>query len=113
LAIPKIEPFHFFDYLPTNKVARWFIFKPKIPIWVKFGGPWKGKFCHIFMTTWNISVPFGTLHGRLVQFVVVWVYLSRFGKFGPRQIWQPWLELKVFTFDRLIHQRTTLISRFS
>jgi hypothetical protein len=23
------------------RVARWFIFKPKIPIWVNFGGPWK------------------------------------------------------------------------
>jgi hypothetical protein len=21
------------------RVARWFVFKPKIPIWVKFGGP--------------------------------------------------------------------------
>jgi hypothetical protein len=21
-------------------VAKWFIFKPKIPIWVNFGGPW-------------------------------------------------------------------------
>jgi hypothetical protein len=24
-----------------NRVARWFVFKPKIPIWVNFGG-----FCH-------------------------------------------------------------------
>jgi hypothetical protein len=24
------------------RVARWFIFKPKIPIWVNFGGPWNG-----------------------------------------------------------------------
>jgi hypothetical protein len=24
-------------------VARWFIFIPKIPIWVYFGGPWNGK----------------------------------------------------------------------
>jgi hypothetical protein len=23
----------------TITVARWFIFKPKIPIWVNFGGP--------------------------------------------------------------------------
>jgi hypothetical protein len=22
-----------------NRVARWFVFKPKIPIWVNFGGP--------------------------------------------------------------------------
>jgi hypothetical protein len=28
-------------------VARWFIFKPKIQIWVYFGGPWNGKGWHI------------------------------------------------------------------
>jgi sorbitol-specific phosphotransferase system component IIC len=26
-----------------TRVARWFIFKPKITIWVSFGGPWNGK----------------------------------------------------------------------
>jgi hypothetical protein len=26
-----------------NRVARWFVFKPKIPILVKFGGPWNRK----------------------------------------------------------------------
>jgi hypothetical protein len=24
-----------------SRVARWFIFKPKIPIWVNFGGSWR------------------------------------------------------------------------
>jgi hypothetical protein len=28
---------------PKNRVARWYIFKPKIPIWLTFGGPWRGK----------------------------------------------------------------------
>jgi hypothetical protein len=27
--------------------ARWFVFKPKIPILVKFGGPWNGKGTYI------------------------------------------------------------------
>jgi hypothetical protein len=32
------------DWQPVRiRVARWFIFKPKIPIWVKSGGPWSGK----------------------------------------------------------------------
>jgi hypothetical protein len=26
-----------------GRVARWFIFKPKIPIWVYFVGPWDVK----------------------------------------------------------------------
>jgi hypothetical protein len=43
----------------TTRVARWFIFTPKISIWVNFGGPWNGK-------CWYILRPFGTLHGHLV-----------------------------------------------
>jgi hypothetical protein len=26
-----------------TRVARGFVLRPKIPIWVYFGGPWKGK----------------------------------------------------------------------
>jgi hypothetical protein len=33
--------------LGTFRVARWFIFKPKIPIWEKFGRPWNGECCYI------------------------------------------------------------------
>jgi hypothetical protein len=29
------------------RVARWFVFKPKIPIWVNFRGPWNEKCCYI------------------------------------------------------------------
>jgi hypothetical protein len=28
----------FLSFFVSAKVARWYIFKPKIPIWVKFGG---------------------------------------------------------------------------
>jgi hypothetical protein len=41
------------------RVARWFILRPKIPIWVHFGGPWNGK-------CWYNLWPFGKNHGRLV-----------------------------------------------
>jgi hypothetical protein len=30
-----------------NRVAIWFVFKPKIPILVKFKGPWNKKCCYI------------------------------------------------------------------
>jgi hypothetical protein len=37
----------FFSFLSLSalksRVARWFVFKPKIPIWVNFGGPYIGK----------------------------------------------------------------------
>jgi hypothetical protein len=31
-----------------NRVARWYIFEPKIPIWVNFAGPSNGKCCDFF-----------------------------------------------------------------
>jgi hypothetical protein len=40
-------------------VARWFVFKPKIPILVKFGGPWNGK-CLLYFG------PFGIFYGHLI-----------------------------------------------
>jgi hypothetical protein len=34
--------------------------------------------------------PFGIIYGRLVYVVCShWVYVSHFGMFGPRKIWQP------------------------
>jgi hypothetical protein len=44
------------------RVARWFVLKQKIPIWVKFGGHWNGKCCYIL---W----PFGIFYGNLVEFL--------------------------------------------
>jgi hypothetical protein len=41
------------------RVARWFIFKPKIPIWVNFGGPWNGK-------CWYILGPYGIFYSHLL-----------------------------------------------
>jgi hypothetical protein len=43
----------------NDRVARCYIFKPKIPIWVKFGGSWNGKCCYIL---W----PFGIFFHHLV-----------------------------------------------
>jgi hypothetical protein len=40
-----------------GRVARWFIFKPKLPIWVHFGGPWNGKCCYILRQFGTISDP--------------------------------------------------------
>jgi hypothetical protein len=36
--VPFIEMRHTKVIVDTG-VARWFVFKPKIPIWVDFGGP--------------------------------------------------------------------------
>jgi hypothetical protein len=71
-----------------SRVARWFIFKPKMPIWVNLVGSFKGR-------CWYILCPFGLSYGHLVflcpflcilgsfwYFVLFWYAVSR-------KIWQP------------------------
>jgi hypothetical protein len=64
-----------------SRVARCYIFKPKIPIWGNFR-----VFCN----------------GRCLYILVHLVYFWSFGIFGgflvPRQVWQPWLKV-VTIFD--------------
>jgi hypothetical protein len=62
-----------------TRVARWFVFKPKIRIWVNFVGSWYGKYWYIFdhlvyfTGIGNILWPFG------VFCVVIWYIFPRFG----------------------------------
>jgi hypothetical protein len=51
-----------------TRVARWFVFKPKIPIWINFGGPKNGKCWYTYcMVIWNILRSFGIFYGHLVM----------------------------------------------
>jgi hypothetical protein len=56
----------------TARVARWFVFKPKIPIWVNFGSPWRGNFWYIlwsFVLFYiHILCPFGMFRNHLEYF---------------------------------------------
>jgi hypothetical protein len=45
--------------LQRARVARWFIFKQKIQIWVNFGGALDLKMLIYFMAIWNILWAFG------------------------------------------------------
>jgi hypothetical protein len=58
------------------RVARWFVFKPKLPIWTIFGGSCNER-------CWNILWPLGLLYGSLVYFVAIWYILWLFGIFSP------------------------------
>jgi hypothetical protein len=51
---------------PPEQVARRLIFKPNIPNWVNFGGPWNGKY-------WYILCPFGIYYGHLEYFMAILV----------------------------------------
>jgi hypothetical protein len=62
-------------YSVAARVARWYIFKPKIPIWVNFGVSYNGR-------CWYSSWPFGT--NNLWPFGMLcdhFVYFSRFGTY--------------------------------
>jgi hypothetical protein len=60
---------------------------------------WRALECKMlvyFMTIWNILRPCDIIYGRLIYIVCEHrVYISRFGMFGPRKIWQPCPTLKV------------------
>jgi hypothetical protein len=57
-------------------VARWFVFKPKIPIWVSFGGSCYAKY-------WYILWPFGLVYGHWKYFMAIWYILWKLGIFSP------------------------------
>jgi hypothetical protein len=62
----------------SSSVARWYIFKPKSPIWVNFEGLSMEDVC-IFMTIWSVLLPKVTFYVHLVHFVVIWYIFPRFG----------------------------------
>jgi hypothetical protein len=63
----------------NSKVARWFIFRPKISIWAYFCRPWNGKFDYFLMAILVLLGPFGAFYLHLVYFEVIWYIFSRFG----------------------------------
>jgi hypothetical protein len=67
------------------RVARWYIFKPKIPIGVNFEGPWNGK-------VWYILWPFEIYYSHLGNLAAIWCMFPRFVILCQSKIWQPCLE---------------------
>jgi hypothetical protein len=51
----------------SDRVARWFLFRPKLPIWVCFGEPWSEECCYVLG-------PLGTFYSHNV-------YLMGIGQF--------------------------------
>jgi hypothetical protein len=78
------------DVVSICRVARWFVFKPKIQIWVNFGGSWNGRCWYVL---WTLR-PFYSL---LLYFMDILyslfnlLYIYRFGILYQEKIWQPWL----------------------
>jgi hypothetical protein len=57
-----------------TRVAKWFLFKPKIPICVNFGGSSNGR-------CWCILCPFDQFSGHLAYFMAIGYIVPSFGTF--------------------------------
>jgi hypothetical protein len=104
----------------VTRVASLYIFVPKIPIWVNFGGPLNGKNVGVFMyahleyimAIWYILWSFGVFYGHLVYFMVIcilwkfWYIFPRFGKMCPEKSGNP----AFFTFEGSARQHDLNIS---
>jgi hypothetical protein len=81
-----------------TRVARWFVFKPKVPVLGKFGRVLQWKILVDFMTIWSMLLLLEIFYGHFVYFVFIWYILPRFWYFEPRKIWQPWYVHKQLRF---------------
>jgi hypothetical protein len=85
--------------VPRNRVARWYIFRPKIAILVNFEGPCNG-------ICWYNIWPLGLFYFHLISFDIFYdrfvcgnlVYFPPFWYILRRKIWQPCLERVLFVF---------------
>jgi hypothetical protein len=68
-----------FDLI-IDRVARWFVFKPKIPICVEFEGTLK-IFTYIFCGHLEYYMDILDVYDHLVHFVFIWYILCSFGTF--------------------------------
>jgi hypothetical protein len=67
-----------------------------------FGKIWRAlewKILLYFVTIWNIVRPFGIIYGLMCIYLDCGdlVNFTRFGRFGPRKIWQPLSRLYLLT----------------
>jgi hypothetical protein len=62
------------------RVARWHIFRPKIPIWVNFGGPCNGR-------CWYILWTFDLFYGYFVYYMDIRSILRLFCIFYVRLVY--------------------------
>jgi hypothetical protein len=78
-ALKYVPNFKHTDLQLVVRVARWYIFIPKIPILGKFLMALEWKMLVYFMHIWNILRAFGICYGHLV---ILWQFCIYFPHFG-------------------------------
>jgi hypothetical protein len=66
-------------YPAASRVARWFVFKPNIPILGKLWRVLQLKILVNFRTIWFILLLLKISYGHLVYFVIIWYIFPCFG----------------------------------
>jgi hypothetical protein len=84
-----------------HRVARWYIFIPKKPLWVYFWGPLNGK-------SWYILWPLVKFYDPLVYFVDIMYIFPRFGMLSQYKSAKPGCEHWCHCFDKIWHNTVQL-----
>jgi hypothetical protein len=96
------------DFVITASVARWYVFKPNVQIWVNFGRTCNGR-------SWYFLRPFCLVSGQMVYFMaILWSFgiFLQFRYVVPRKIWQPWwrvIEANPYMYIRYTTQNIKLV----
>jgi hypothetical protein len=91
------------------RVARWFVFKPKITIWKKLWRALDWKMFTYFMAIWNILWRLGIFYDHLVHFVCIRYIFSGFGSMHREKSGNPSLHESLIENAKLA--KLSLISR--
>jgi hypothetical protein len=81
-----------------STVARWFIFKRKITLWVNYLGPWNGNVrCILLPFGIYVLWLFGTFYGHVVA---IWFIFPRFGTLCKERSGNPELESEIISISQ-------------
>jgi hypothetical protein len=96
LSLPKSRAH--LDRQERSRVARWYIFKPKIPSWVILEGL-------AMEDVGNIIWPFGLFYDHMVYFMAIWCILWLFDTF--MSTWYIFVSLVYFSrFGMLCQEKS-------
>jgi hypothetical protein len=98
----QLLSFLLFVFYFFSRVARWFIFKPKIQIWVNFLGLWNGKCLYVYWSFGKLTAIWYFL-GPIDNLVVIWYILPRFGILCQEKSGNPVLLHKDLIRDFLLY----------
>jgi hypothetical protein len=92
--VEQREAFHFL-WKVGSRVARWFIFKPKVPIWENFQGL-RLEYDDICYGYLEFFVDIWPFYDNLVQYVSIWLFFSCFGVMHTEKSGNPGWQLDLF-----------------